>query len=260
MFFSHRQELYLFTYNDERIALTSSNRDLTFDNIIYKAERFISRTQIANNSAENKSPETQITVSKDNPVADWFRESSPYRSVELQIISVNTDDLNDFRYIWSGTILQCNFKENKVVFDCFSKDQILDRNLMRMTYQNTCNYTVYQEGCNLDINNFSFLTTITSIGADGITFEVASNNGRADGWFINGTMRFGVQQIKIQNHVGTTITTLQMFTGISVGDQVQISWGCDRYMTTCKDKFNNLENNLSFLVPSRNPFKGEITD
>ncbi len=260
MFYTHRQELYLFTYNDERVALTSSNRNYTFENIEYIADKFITRTKISNISQESSAPETQITVSKDNPVTEWFKYSAPFRVVELQIISIDINNPENFNYIWAGTVMQATLKENKTVFDCYSKEQLLDSEMNRMRYQNKCNYTLGREGCGLDINNFSFTTTITNIGADGITFDLASVDNREDNWFKNGTMKFGNQLSMITTQTGSQITTLQMYVDIKVGDQVIITWGCDRLPDTCKNKFNNLVNNGAFpFVPSRNPFSGEMT-
>ena len=261
MFFTHRQELFLFRYNDETVALTSSNKNLVFENREYIADKYITRSKISNKSTESSAPEMVVTVSKDSRIVEWFKYTSPWREVELQVISVDLNDLNNFVYLWSGTILQASFKENKAELECFSKEQLLDLEMNRYKYQNTCNYTLGREGCTLDLNNLSHTTTITSIDPDGITFEVADVDGQADDWFLNGTMKFQNQQFMIKSQKGTTIKTLQMYVDIFVGATVVLTYGCNRLPDTCKHKFNNLENNGAFsFVPNRNPFKGELTD
>lgn len=256
-FFSHKQELYKFTYGDNVKTFTSSNKDIIFDNRVYKSSRYIKRGKITNQGSNEKSPEMEIMVTKDNSTVDWFKVAAPYREIELSVIQVDPNNLDDFLYLWSGTILAATHSGNSVTYQCFSKDQLLDNNSCRFTCQYSCNHTLYFGGCTLDINDYSITTTITNIAEDGTTLTVASVEGLEDGIFVNGVLRNNstLQDMMIIEQTGTTLVTWYQMTGLQVGDTVRLAWGCDRLPNQCHSRFNNMDNYAGEpFKPSTSPF------
>lgn len=260
-FFDHKQELYLFKYNDETVAITSSNKEFTFQNIIYKPDRYITRSKIVNQGANNKSPELTITMSKDSEIADWFKVTSPFRTVELFVYKVNINDPSDYLTLWSGKILSTTFQNNSVNFECFSKDQLLDKNVGRQTCAYDCQHNLYFQGCNLDISNFSIITQVKSIASDGVTIEFYDDFGTPNEYFKNGIIqKVNDEQVRmITEHNLTTIKMLYFMETLKVDDEIRLSWGCDRLPTTCHNKFNNYSQYRGEpFTPKISPFIGDI--
>lgn len=262
-FFNQRQDLFLFIYGDEKVALTSSNKGLTFKNNEYKSDKFISRSKVVSQGSNNKSPEMTITMSKDSEVASWFKIAAPYKKIELFIYQVEVNDLEKYLVLWSGTVISSKFSDNKVDFECFSKDQMLDKIAGRMTCQYKCNHNPYFDGCRLDINEHSIETNILSISEDGISFEVESINGFPDDWFKNGTIRNNSdkQERMIIEQKGNKLTMLYPIYGFKKNDNVRLSFGCDRLPTTCNNKFNNLKDYRGEpFVPETSPFLTDVQE
>ena len=257
MFFKHRQELYFFRYGERIETYTTSNKEFSFQNNVYKPDAYLSRTKITNQGANDKSPEVSITMTKDSKVASWFKVSSPYRKVELFIYQVNIDDPDDYLILWSGTVIAATFKNNSAKLECFSKDQMLDKTITRMTHQYSCNLNLYFGSCGININNHSYNTTITNIAADGITLTLAGNQGRPDEWFTNGTLKRNSddQERMITSQKGNVVKLLYVVEDLKGGDSVRFTWGCDRLPTTCKHKFNNLKRFRGEpFIPEDSPF------
>lgn len=260
-FFNHKQELYYFEYAGEVFTFTTSNKDITFQNRIYKSDRYLKRTKITNQGSNEKAPELTIDMTKDNPVVEWFKFDSTYKEVQLQIIQVNTDDLTDFTYLWSGTILSNTLKSNSATLQCFSKEQVLESNLCRFTCQYQCNYQVYNDDCGLNEEDYSFYTTITAIAADGINLTIADNPNLPDNTFKSGVIRKTDtgKELLITQDSGTEVRIWYPMEGLKVGDSVQLIWGCDNLPTTCHKKFNNLDRYMGEpFTPSADPFMGSI--
>jgi len=120
--------------------------------------------------------------------------------------------------------------------------------------------------------DFSTIGRVTALVGNVATIpEAALQPG---GWYLGGVLQCEDGSMRmITGHVGAQITITRAIAYLTTafgssgygrnygnlygGVAVQIHPGCDRTMSTCDSKFDNLDNNGSFAwIPSKNPFGG----
>ncbi|MEN6472864.1 MAG: DUF2163 domain-containing protein [Syntrophaceae bacterium] len=114
----------------------------------------------------------------------------------------------------------------------------------RNIYQASCRWNLYGAGCGL--GKPTIVGTIT--GVDGITLQ--SDLSYADGYFDGGSLVFASgsvigQAYTVRSYLNTAgaITVLPaMPVAPSIGDTFLIVPGCDKTLSTCETKFDNLDN------------------
>lgn len=248
-------ELYHFTNGQDDFYMTSSDRDVVIDTQTY-VPYSIKRGEIKAYSDKLQNDLT-IEMSKDNPIANIFKGFPPQRDVTVKIYRFVTTDVDqELSQLWGGIIQGAEFEGNRANLKCKGLESLFKRNILRRTYQSLCNHDVYDEGCKLIKADFSFQTVVNTVSADGVTITVASVDGNPDTTYDNGMFeRLNGERMTILTQVGTTITLLNPFEDLSVGETITLVIGCDRTSAQCKARFSNFENFLGFEnVPTRNPF------
>jgi uncharacterized phage protein (TIGR02218 family) len=138
--------------------------------------------------------------------------------------------------------------------------QLLQQNIVQ-TYSDKC--TVKHLGgprCNVDIAALSITATVTTV-VSRREFTVSGIGAQPDGYFslgnlvgLTGNNAGFLRQIRIDD-VASTTGHLSLFgpfpEDVLPGDAFTMSPGCDRLLSTCIDKFNNLRNNRAYgvLIP-----------
>jgi len=131
----------------------------------------------------------------------------------------------------------------------------LDLKIPRNLYQHLCNHVLYGQGCGL---NGASYTVAGQAQAGSTIFRIATNlTGYAAGFFSLGKLQFtsGALQgtwIGIQSQVGSgsapvaLTLTPPLLAAPAPGDAFTAWPGCDRALSTCRNKFNNIGNFRGF--------------
>lgn len=121
----------------------------------------------------------------------------------------------------------------------------LNAKLPLRLYYPHCPYTLYDEGCGLNRENYLVAGTITSSAIQ--SFGVSINNPA--GWFDQGGIIFtsgklvGVEAA-VRSYILGQVTTLIALPELpKIGDAFLIYPGCNKQPDTCKNKFNNFNRN-----------------
>ena len=206
-----------------------------------------------------------ISVPRDNPIAQLFRAYVPDAGVQVWVYRKHESD-NEVTTWFAGEVLSCEWKESEAVLVCQPNAGKMARLGLWQRWQPTCNLQVYSTRCGVNPANFTNSVTITAI--NGLTLTVSGMPSVADGWYNGGyvTDASGTKR-HIELHVGSNLTLLQELAGLSVGNTISITAGCDGQHTTCRAKFypsggslvagiGNIRNFVGFFAaPDRNPFK-----
>lgn len=207
----------------------------------------------------------QITVPRDNTVANLFRAYVPDDGVQVWVYRKHQSD-NEITTWFAGDVLSCEWKESQAVLTCQPNIGKMKRLGLWMRWQPTCNLQVYSTRCGVDPDDFTDSVTITAI--DGLTITVSGMPAVADGYYNGGyvTDASGTKR-HIEMHVGDDLTLMLDLAGLAVTDTVSLTAGCDGQQTTCRSKFfpaggslvagiGNIRNFLGFFTsPDRNIFK-----
>lgn len=113
-------------------------------------------------------------------------------------------------------------------------------------YQASCHYVLYDELCTL--NKANFTETNKSVGINSSTIKIYCTLSRPEGYYTNGIIEFtdgqnAGEKRTIKLHGNNYVTLSNPLMNLpNTGDKFIISAGCNKTISMCKSKFNNLEN------------------
>jgi len=260
-------ELYLFEHGQSRHAYTTGSKDyLHTDGQIYKPLP-ISRSGITQTGDDNKSP-IKVKLPGDSPVPMLFLTHLPQDHVTLRVFRVNHHSREQYAFnpdldtlpagqvvsIFSGEVIQSTWDNTIAELTCAPYSALQRRQMLRTGYQSQCNHAVYDELCGLKIGDFQETVTVTSISNNGKTLLVDSK-AHPDAYYKAGLATLdGSNYRSITSVLGLEVNLLSPFDGIKVGDQIDLSKGCDGSSAACHS-FGNFLNFLGCLdIPTENPF------
>lgn len=206
----------------------------------------------------------QITVPRDNDVANLFRGYVPDPGVQVWVYRKHQSDTEVTTW-FAGDVLSCDWKESQAVLNCQPNIGKMKRLGLWMRWQPTCNLQVYSTRCGVDPDDFTSSVTVTAI--DGLTITVSGMPTVDDGYY-NGGYIYDADGSRrhIELHTGDDLTLILDLDGLAVSDTISIVAGCDGFHETCRSKFfpaggslvvgvGNIRNFLGFFTtPNRNPF------
>lgn len=166
--------------------------------------------------------------------------------------------VEEFIVVYMGTLASTRPHRKTVDLVFSSWGKALSRKAEGFVAMRQCPWRLYSPDCG--VNQTSFGAEATATVYEGGIVTVAEAAGQADGFYTGGLIGFGTDQRMIVKHVGAELTLTSSFSRLadaitadgSAG--VLIFPGCDKSLTTCRDRFNNIEHNGSFPVMSDNPF------
>lgn len=206
----------------------------------------------------------QITVPRDNEIAQLFRAYVPDAGVQVWVYRKHRSD-DEVTTWFAGEVLSCDWKESVGILNCQPNIGKIKRLGLWARWQPTCNLQVYSTRCGVDPADFTDEVEVTAI--DGLTITVSGMPDVADGWYNGGYVYFDGMRRHIEWHEGDELTLLLDLNALAVSDTVSITAGCDGDHTTCREKFfpageefeegiGNIRNFLGFFsTPDRNIFK-----
>ena len=143
-----------------------------------------------------------------------------------------------------------------LVFSSWSK--ALSRREAGFVAGRQCPWRLYSSQCGVNRATYATAGTATTYDAGVVTIGAAS--AQADGYYAGGLVQFDDDFRMIVRHVGSSLTLSGSFPRLadavegSGAAAVTIFPGCDKSLTTCRNRFNNIARNGSFPVMSDNPF------
>lgn len=184
----------------------------------------------------------------------WLRGGIPPRDVSVNVWRRQPGGVHETNY--RGVITSMAQDGNHTAkFRVSSRMSItLARRLPIVTVGRSCGHLLYDEGCQVDRVTASSDRTIMLVDGRNVTFTPAFGSGDA--------LKFGIlrrstgEEMTIADHVGNVITLQFPIGGLTDGEVVTLSPGCDHTIEACRDDYSNVANfgNAPYL-PTRNVFK-----
>jgi uncharacterized phage protein (TIGR02218 family) len=211
----------------------------------------------------------KIKIPRDNPFAQLFLGGVPEQITSITIFRGHAGDLSEeFEVSWKGRVAGASATGDTLTLECENIFTSMRRSGLRARYQKNCRHALYGRGCNLNDYDFAVAGVVTSISGFLVTIEDLIDSSITDGYFTGGMIENADGFLRyITNHSGTQLTLMRPFSVLedevsgSAGiANVTLYPGCDHSKTTCKNKFNNLNNFGGFpWIPGKNPFNNEIS-
>lgn len=162
---------------------------------------------------------------------------------------------------FSGTITDISeVSRNKVVFDCADWTYLLNMKVPSRLIQSNCPWGFADANCGLSAT--SFITNFTAAaGTTGWTLIPQTAFSQAAGYFTQGVVKclsganVGLSQsVKVHDTSGHLQVMYPWLFTPAVGDTFSVIAGCDKSVSTCEQKFNNLVHfgGMPFVPPPQN--------
>lgn len=254
-----QKELYRFVEGTTIHTYTSADEPEMYGSETYECLA-MGRDEIANKTQLSKAT-VNVTVPINSVIAQRWLATTLETNVTLTIFLAN--DAGTF-VSWKGRLqsVKPDGPSCKLAFESIFTS--LRRPGLRLSYQRTCPYVLYGQGCNRNNENPQSARAVAGnvIAVAGQVVTVDSANSQPDGFFTGGLIVApdGSQRF-ITRHFGQNLTIIRF--SQSIDDEFALSGafattiypGCDRSIQTCHDKFDNEANNGAFYyIPLINPF------
>ena len=249
-------ELYRFAQDTNVWFFTSSSKPASYDSNTY--EPIPIGRSIIEGRGELSKANIEITISILNTVArGWMNRESD----AILTVTVYEQSVLGTYVIWKGRLASITPQDADIKFVFESVFTSLRRPGLRARYQRICRHALYFSGCNLDMNDFGVVRSVTV--ANGAILTIPSASGDPVGDYYTGMLKAPDGTFRfIIAHSGSSITLARQISSLNAAvdigpTDVTLYPGCDRSRSRCKNRFNNLPNNGSFpYMPPRNPFDG----
>jgi len=234
---------------------TDYDTELVVNGITYVPAAGLTRTNLTSTADESVSNQELTSGWVDAPENDLLAGKFDDAVVEVAFVSPRDLSLGEF-IINKGNIGQVTWTADGFRADIQSHMRKLARNIS-FVFTANCRHQLFSSPspmkigyCGVSKPSYTVVGTIGSIIIDQLRF---TSNGisQPDGWARGGTITFSSG-----NNAGMTFevrrfevgadTTIELFVpssrSMQVGDQFELTTGCDKTLDTCKNKFNNVVN------------------
>ena len=188
--------------------------------------------------------------------ASEFKLVNPYGVIETTVYSESET------IMFSGRIKACKYKVDKGTAELMvsSIQEVLDSQVPVKVYSPSCPYELYGGNCGINGEDYRVVIDYTNATISETTIIHDSFALRPDEYYTGGWVETRNERTTITQHIGNTITVMFGLRSEANGDTDFLVYpGCDKQITTCSSKFNNVYTFGGFpWVPVNNPVKEEF--
>ena len=246
-------ELYTFTSPTTTYRYTSNPVDIEVAGNTFVAIP-MERSSLEGTSQDD-SPVLQITMPVTiQLIQDYAFDIAP-RTLDLLLERIQTPT-GIAATAWQGQVTAIAIRQRVATIRVPSRFGVgLNQPVPDVFYQSQCNHSLYDSRCQVVRNSFRVQTTVSSVSGTSVT--VGSVGANPNDYFKAGEIvrtTDGERRL-ITAQTGTVLTLNFPFRALNATDAVEIFAGCDRLITTCRDKFSNVVNFGGHpLIPGINVF------
>ncbi len=247
---------WLVTRRDDVVyGFTDHDMDLTFDGVTFAAGTGLTAKGLAQSTGLSVDNSEALGALSSTMVRESDIDAGRFDSAEVTAWLVNWADISQRQLLFRGTLGEIRRSGGAFEAELRGLTEALNQPQGRV-FQKPCTAVLGGQGCGSDTTQpgYSAEVAVTRSDSDVFGFDVMS--GYAQSWFTHGrlTVLSGAaaglwSAIKRDDSdtEGRKITLWQPIRGdVAVGDLVRLTAGCDKTMTQCRLKFNNLLNFQGF--------------
>lgn len=246
-------ELYVFVQGTQTWRLTSAAEAVTYQSVEYTPSS-VTRDRIKQTSDPLKDS-LKLEFPRGDIFASQFLGFAPDIVTAVTVFRGHVGD-GEFTPYWKGRVISAVASGNRIQVACESVFSSVQRPGLRARYELTCRHALYSARCGVNLEASRVAGTAAAVS--GVTVSVSEADLYDGGYFTGGMIKAPDNSTRfIVNHVGATLTIQRPIAGLSAGQAVSLYPGCDHLHTTCRLKFDNLDNFGGFpWFPTRNPYDG----
>jgi len=228
------------------LGFTSHDQDITFDGVTYEAATGFTPTAVDTNdtlAVDNLDVDGMLT-------ADCITENElaggVYDFAKVTISLVNWKNISDSRLVLRrGTIGRLRYGKNGFTAEIRGLTEAYQQKAGAV-YQKTCRATLGDKKCKVNIVDYTTTGAVLAVDAD---TEFMTNVQVTAGFYDYGCLRWTsgtnintTVEVKTYLADGTIEVYLPTIWKPEAGDTFILMAGCDRNLSTCINRFNNMLN------------------
>ena len=226
--------------------------------VVYNGETYSPATINRKSSVYDEKLEVNTLTIQFSRVTDpalEFIAVTPTDLIWVSVHKLHRDMLvEETTNIFIGQVKSMSFQGSSVQAKCVGFEHFLNQVVPRYRYGPGCQHTLYDSRCRLTAGNYAHTIQLDSVSEDGLTLTSTGFSDFADNYFTLGYFTFGRYSRMFTTHIEGTVGMRYFIVGLEAGSEIVAYAGCDKTRATCINKFNNLNNNLSFPnIPRDNP-------
>jgi uncharacterized phage protein (TIGR02218 family) len=238
------------------LGFTDHDQDLSFDDQSFLAGTGLdaSALQTANGLSVDNTEATGALSSEG--ISEAHLIAGKYDGASVSIYIVNWQSLNERHLIFKGFFGEITHGKNAFTVELRGITEKLNRKMGR-NFQKNCSAVLGDTSCRYDLSAPNARVQVNARRVENATVIFMDDLPDLEpDWFVHGTLKF-----LTGNNLGTKLTVLgdksvnnerrlvvnqELPHPIVLGDQVMLVVGCDKSITTCRGKFQNVLNFQGF--------------
>lgn len=248
-------------YDGLTFRVTDHDEEVTFNNEIYSPRNSYESSNI--NSSKDLSVDTLEISGVADPI--FFNEADILAGrldgSEFEFFRVNWLNPSHKDILRKGFLGSVTKTRSSIKLELRGLAQLLQQNIVE-SFNERCNADLFDSRCKVLRASFTTSSVIDALLSNDIIICNALSL-QSDGYYDFGYVEFitglnaGLKK-EVAVHSGNQVTLLEGFPfSISIGDQIKVYAGCNKFHDTCKTKFNNLINFRGFaFIPGSDKIYG----
>ncbi len=236
-------------------SFTDHDRELSFDGLVFKASTGLTAAAIEQATGLSIDNTEAMGALSDASVREEDIEAGRFDGAEVRAWLVNWVDPTQRMLQFRGSIGELRRAGGAFHAELRGLTDLLNRPLGRI-YQKPCTAVLGDKACRFALETPGYCAEAEIVALDGVALRLRGAESSDAGWFERGRLDVldGAAQglwasIKLDEPArdwrNVTLWS-SIGGGLAVGDRVQLTAGCDKRMTTCRLKFNNMLNFQGF--------------
>jgi len=239
-----------------RLGFTDHDRHLAFDGWTFRAESGVTAGALMRTTGLAVDNVEAVGAISDSAITEPDIRAGRYDSASITCWLVDWTDVSRRMILFRGSLGEVTRGGGAFRADLRGLAEELNQPRGRV-YQRACGAVLGDGACGVDLDTPAMSAAVAVEQVDGARrFTFSTLGGFDAGWFARG--RFTVQTGKAAGLVGQVKTdrvdgdrrVLELWqelrADITPGDAVRIEAGCDKRLSTCRDKFGNVANHRGF--------------
>ena len=238
------------------MGFTDHDRLLTFEGVAFRPDTGLSALAVQQTTGLSVDNTEALGALNDAAIREADIEAGRYDGAELRAWLVNWQDVAARRLIFRGTMGELRRAGGAFEAELRGLTDALNVPLGRV-YQKACSAILGDRDCSFDLDTPGYVSEPPAETVEeNRVFRFAEMGGFAEDWFRHGVIRvlsgaaaglIGLIKRDRSEGAGRVIELWHpLGAAVTPGDALRIEAGCDKRMTTCQFKFDNLLNYQGF--------------
>lgn len=240
-----------------KLGFTDHDCDLAFEGFQFRAATGLTASAIEQGTGLSVDNAEAVGMLSDAAVTDEDIEAGRLDDAEVVAWMVNWGNVSERSILFRGSIGEIKRAGGAFIAELRGLSEKLNVPRGRV-YQKPCTAVLGDAACRFDVSSIGFQAETFVVQVDERRlFDCGALDGFEDGWFTRGQLRVGSGSaegarglIKRDWVTETGARRIELWEDLRVevlaGDQVLLIAGCDKRVTTCREKFSNLLNFQGF--------------